>query len=330
MINYNHLFYFYIVVKEGGVSQAARHLKISQPALSAQIKQFEKAFGCELFQRVGRNLQTTEQGDLIFGYARQMFELASELMDRMQPSPGAKGQRIQIGVCDDVERPFAVDVIGGLFKKENLSEQPRVTLLCGEHSDLVSKLKGNVMDVVLSSQPIHDSHIRIIEKLPMPIVLACSAKAGSKSESLTAHYEARLSRILSETGLVMPTKKFRLRQEIDSFLDKEGIASQIVFEGDLLAAVVRAVVDGVGAAFVPFQYVAKEVVSGRVNVIAPPGGFWVQNLYLMTRQRPKGNPMVNELQKSLKGLKKLAPEMMMGSLASTEIASFVTDLMGML
>jgi LysR family transcriptional activator of nhaA len=57
MYNFNHLHYFYVTAKFGGVTAAAKHLRISQPSLSSQMKTLERSLDVRLFQRVGRNNQ---------------------------------------------------------------------------------------------------------------------------------------------------------------------------------------------------------------------------------------------------------------------------------
>ena len=53
-LNYHHLRYFWTVAKEGGLRQAAERLHVSQPSISAQIRELEEALGEKLFRRQGR------------------------------------------------------------------------------------------------------------------------------------------------------------------------------------------------------------------------------------------------------------------------------------
>ena len=61
-LNYHHLHYFWAVAKDGNLSRTARSLRVSQSALSAQIKQLEAQLGEALFAREGRGLVLTEAG----------------------------------------------------------------------------------------------------------------------------------------------------------------------------------------------------------------------------------------------------------------------------
>src|SRR5579884_4189176 len=79
MYNYNHLYYFYITSKCEGIIAAARHLRISQPSLSSQLKVLERSLNMSLFKRVGRRSQLTAAGTAVYGLCRQMFEISEEM-----------------------------------------------------------------------------------------------------------------------------------------------------------------------------------------------------------------------------------------------------------
>ena len=76
-LNYHHLFYFWTVAREGGVSKAAEHLRLAQPTVSAQIKQFERALGETLLERQGRRVVLTEAGRIVFRYADDILDRKS-------------------------------------------------------------------------------------------------------------------------------------------------------------------------------------------------------------------------------------------------------------
>lgn len=84
------LSYFVAVIQEGTISGAARKLHLTQPPLSAQMKLLEEEAGCLLFERGSRHVQLTAAGQMLYGRAVKMLELADitarELKDyRMEP-----------------------------------------------------------------------------------------------------------------------------------------------------------------------------------------------------------------------------------------------------
>ena len=58
--NYKHLYYFWVVAKEGGVSRAANKLGTAVQTVSSQVRELERALGCELLKPAGRGLALTD------------------------------------------------------------------------------------------------------------------------------------------------------------------------------------------------------------------------------------------------------------------------------
>jgi len=53
-LDYHHLLYFWAVAKEGSLRLAGQVLHVSQPSISAQLKQLEESLGTPLFTRTTR------------------------------------------------------------------------------------------------------------------------------------------------------------------------------------------------------------------------------------------------------------------------------------
>ena len=60
--NYRHLYYFWVVAKEGGMSRAAAQLDMAVQTVSAQVRELERDLGCQLLKPAGRGLALTEAG----------------------------------------------------------------------------------------------------------------------------------------------------------------------------------------------------------------------------------------------------------------------------
>ncbi len=80
-INYNHLYYFWHVYREGSVVGAAETLWLTPQTITGQIKALEERLQGKLFKRKGRGLEPTELGELVFRYADKMFTLSQEMLD---------------------------------------------------------------------------------------------------------------------------------------------------------------------------------------------------------------------------------------------------------
>jgi LysR family transcriptional regulator, transcriptional activator of nhaA len=285
MINFNHLYYFYVVAREGTVTSAAKKLRISQPALSTQIKNLEDHLRTPLFVRSGRRIEMTEHGRLVYGVARQMFELADELLNELRHSARTINQRLHLGVADDVERPFSVHLVTRLLETGEAEMSPYVTLVCGSHDELLQKLRVQKVDAVLSDRPAATRTIEVLGTSQVPVVFAARSNPRPWRSAIQTPAEMKTLLESGHIKLVLPSTKLRLRKEIDEYLKKNAIEPHIAFEGDLLASVVRAVEDGIGASFLPSPFIAEGVTAGRLVTCGPPQGFWKFSLWLLTDKR---------------------------------------------
>ena len=64
-LNYHHLYYFWMVAKEGSVTAACRRLRLAQATVSQQVIQLEDFLGCKLFIRNGRRVSLSDSGKLV-------------------------------------------------------------------------------------------------------------------------------------------------------------------------------------------------------------------------------------------------------------------------
>jgi DNA-binding transcriptional LysR family regulator len=91
--------YFVAVAQAGNVTRAAERLHISQPALSAAVKQLEQQLGVALLERVGRRLELTPAGELLLARGLALLEhagaVADEVRGRGADDPAA---RLRIGL----------------------------------------------------------------------------------------------------------------------------------------------------------------------------------------------------------------------------------------
>jgi DNA-binding transcriptional LysR family regulator len=84
MMDLRHARTFVSVAELGTVSKAALHLHIAQPALSKQISDLERELGLKLFDRVGRRLLLTGEGEQLLANCRDLLNYAGAIGERAQ------------------------------------------------------------------------------------------------------------------------------------------------------------------------------------------------------------------------------------------------------
>lgn len=120
-LNFSHLYYFYIVAKEGSIKSASEKLYVTAPTISDQIKLLEEYFQSKLFERKNRALFLTENGKLALKYAEKMFNMSNELTSKMRNDDLAPKKSIDIGITPYMSHFFLYDKILPLFKQKNLT-----------------------------------------------------------------------------------------------------------------------------------------------------------------------------------------------------------------
>jgi len=78
-MNLHALRLFYSVAETGSVTQAAKQLNISQPAVTSQIKKLEREIDCTLFVPKGRGILLTQSGAELAKQAKRLFSLEKEI-----------------------------------------------------------------------------------------------------------------------------------------------------------------------------------------------------------------------------------------------------------
>lgn len=96
-MNFKQFEAFYWIARLGSFHAAARHLKMSQPSVSARVRELERHLGVPLFDRGGRTARLTPTGRELVGYADQMLQLAGEVEQRIGSRAALVG-RVRFGV----------------------------------------------------------------------------------------------------------------------------------------------------------------------------------------------------------------------------------------
>jgi len=296
MYNYNHLFYFYATVKSGGVNSAAKHLRISQPSLSSQLKVLESSLDTKLFHKVGRHNELTPEGKVIFGFCRQMFQLSEEMHELVSKQVPYAARRMYIGVSFEVANSFVVEVVSIFLNKYSDPLRPKVTIISGAHYRLVEQLRFRELDAIITQVAMTNSDLVNLEKVEVPVNLIFGEpqkKINFRKSDIASVLMALNKNV--EARWVMPLQSFRLRTEIDQFFEDQSLQGRIVFESDVMESIIRSVVDGFGITFLPSVYVPKEIKNKSICLVGPKGGYWKHRIWLACNSVSKEDDLLQSL-----------------------------------
>jgi len=224
-LNYNHLYYFWMVAREGGVVRASEELMVSQPTVSAQLKELESALGRKLFDRLGRGLVLTDAGRVAFNYANEMFSLGQELVNALEHQPAGRPMKLAVGVLDAIPKP----VVRRLLQPALDLPQP-VRLVCREDKAdrLLSDLAARRTDVVLSDSPIGTA----LQLQGFNHLLGESGVSFFATGALAARCRRGFPKSLSGVPMLLPADHTQVRRSLSQWFDAKRIHPVVAGEFD--------------------------------------------------------------------------------------------------
>jgi len=219
-LNYHHLHYFWVVAREGSVTRACEILHLSQPTISGQIRELERAMKAPLFAKSGRGLTLTETGRAVFRYADDIFALGRELMDVVSGRPVGQPVRLRVGVVDALPKLIAHMLLEPALR---LPEPVRVVCVEGKLDRLAAELMIHNLDVVLSDTPLPPT----VKAKVYTHLLGESGVVVVGVAKLVETYKAGFPKSLDGAPFLLPTEGTTLRRSLDQWFDTQGIRPTI-------------------------------------------------------------------------------------------------------
>lgn len=220
--NYRHLYYFWIVAKEGGMARAAERLDMALPTISTQVRELEKSLGVSLLKAQGRNLVLTDAGVAAMREADHIFALGEGLPHRVREAVSGARVRFNVGISDGIAKLAVHRILAPVLGEPNL----RLLAHEGEFEQLQAELAMHKLDAVLSDRrAAPKSDLRITSRL-----LSSSAIVwyGAKKWSDAARTDWPTS--LAHIPVLLPTRHSALRLRIDHWFERERIKPLIAGE----------------------------------------------------------------------------------------------------
>jgi LysR family transcriptional activator of nhaA len=222
-LNYHHLLYFWTVVRAGSIQKASEELRISPPAISAQLKLLEDQLGVKLFTRTGRRLVLTEMGRTVFSYAEDIFALGRELLDVVKNRPIGRPLRLDVGVVDVMPKVVVQTLLEPAL---NLREPVRIVCREASSDQLLGRLATHELDVVLSDSPVDPTlRVRAYSHLlgECGVIFVAGAQHASR-------YRRGFPQALDGAPMFLPTDNTALRRNLDFWFDSKAVRPTIVGE----------------------------------------------------------------------------------------------------
>ncbi|MBM5572069.1 MULTISPECIES: LysR family transcriptional regulator [Deefgea] len=282
-LNYRHLYYFWIVTREGSISAAARKLEMTPQTISSQLAKLEEQAGKSLFKQVGRQLELTDAGRAILPFADQIFMLG-EQMQQLLASDATPRQRFNVGVADALPKTVAQQLLASTH-----SAQSRLMCIEGSPDELMAKLALHQLDLVLADRPAaHGSHLRLESHAlaQCPVMILGHA-------TLTAQYLADFPASLHGAPMLLPTRNTALRIQLDLWFAERNIAPDVVGEFADSALMKAFAISGIGLYPSPMM-ANRQILPSELQSLGHLAGLYA-DYYAIYAPKKINHPMLDLL-----------------------------------
>jgi len=220
--NYKHLYYFWVVAKEGGISKAADKLDMAVQTVSAQVRELERSLGYALLKPAGRGLVLTDAGQAAMQQADQIFQLGESLPARVRDAASTPTMRLAVGICDALPKLVVHRLLLPVIS------EPTLRLLCHERelTDLLGDLALHRLDVVLSDRPAPANPNIKLYSHPM----GSSTIAWYGTAAMVQAAQSNFPQSLEQVPLLLPTAHTAVRVRLDQWFEQRGIRPRVVGE----------------------------------------------------------------------------------------------------
>jgi LysR family transcriptional regulator, transcriptional activator of nhaA len=289
-LNYHHLLYFWTVMREGSVTAAGKKLRLSPSTVSTQVSKLEEALGGKLFRRVGRDLEPTDLGHVIFRYANDIFSLGREMMDMVKGCESIGPLPLRAGIINVLPKLIVCKLL-----EPALHMPERVHLICHEDKEerLLAELAMHHLDLVLSDSPVRKGlSIKVYNHLLGECGITFFA-----SKKLPGQFRQGFPGSLDAAPMLLPLAMTTLREGLETWFESLHLKPMIAAEFEDSALMKEFGQNGFGIFPVP-SVIEKEVqcqydveIVGRTDAVR-------ERFYAISYERIIKHPAVTVITKT--------------------------------
>lgn len=284
--NHRHLYYFWVVAKEGSMSRAAERLDMAVQTVSAQVRELERDLGCQLLRPAGRGLALTDAGQVALQQAEQIFQLSQALPGQVLATVQAPSVRLAVGIADGLPKLEVRRLLQPVLGVANLR------LVCddGEMADLLADLVLHKLDVVLTDHPApSNSQLKVHSH---SLGTSDIGWYGAPRWWTLAHPGFPAS--LQDVPLLLPTPHSVVRSQLDRWLLYHGLRPRVV--GEIEDSALLETFGSTGLGIFPAALAAEKELQKRSQVRLIGACKGVQaHCYAISTERKVMHPLVQQM-----------------------------------
>ncbi|OPX49584.1 LysR family transcriptional regulator [Clostridium thermobutyricum] len=256
-MNFRKLRIFYETAMELNMTKVGKKLYISQPSVSQAIQELEAELDVKLFDRIGKKIKLTNEGEVYLNYVRRILNIYEEGVDKIKSIRESRSGEIKIGASTTI----GIYVLPKIIKKfHNKYNDIKISLIIDNTENIENLILKNEIDFAFVEGNVHSDEINVEKFWEDNLVFICE----NKSNIETIEDGKKLSIIMREKGS-------GTREIIENKLIKENIPFDIFMELGSTEAIKRSVESGMGIGCVSERCIKRELKYGILKKISVKG-----------------------------------------------------------
>lgn len=255
----NQLSIFLKVTQHGSITKAAEELHLTQPAVSIQLKNFQKQFDIPLTELIGKKLYITEFGREVASAAQNIMNEAYAMETRKLAYQGKLTGRLKISVVSTGKYVMPY-FLSGFLKEHDAVE---LQLDVSNKASVIETLERNEVDFAMVSVLPSHLNLKKIELMQNALFLVGPIAPRSKKT-----YNKNM---LETLPLIYREQGSATRQAMEKFIEKSRIRVRKKIELTSNEAVKQAIIAGLGYSIMPLIGIKNELQNRQLRIIPVKG-----------------------------------------------------------
>ena len=267
------------IVETGTVTNAAKKLNVTPPAVTMQVQQLEEHLGLPLLDRAGERFQPSAAGREVLAAVARIEQAIADCGAALDAMKGLKAGRVSVGLVSTAKY-FVPNALGAFAR---LHPGIDIALVVGNREEMIAALRSDAIDLAIMGRPPLDMEV---DKSPIgahPHLIIAPAGHPLLGRRIKPAALANASFLSREPGS-------GTRGLMERFFQESGIEPRIAMEIGSNETIKQAVMAGLGLAFISAHTIAAEVADGRLAMLDVEGLPEIRQWFVVKRSAKRLTP----------------------------------------
>ncbi|WP_313133505.1 LysR family transcriptional regulator [Anaerocolumna sp.] len=239
-------------------SKAAEQLGYTQSTITIQMQQLEKELGTQLFERIGKQVNLTEQGEAFIFHANEIMRVTNTAKTFASDADVPTGL-LRIGSVESLCTAILPEL---LLQFHRICPQVETIIRTATTEELIDMVKCNDIDLFFTlDQKVYGSEwVRAVQQEEDIVFVTASSHSFANKKKID------LRKIIKEP-FILTEKGGSYRYELETLLAAQEMEIRPVLEIGNTETIIHLIEEGMGVSFLPLFSVEKAIKQGTLSRI---------------------------------------------------------------